>query len=176
MYWYIISYLAVCAARNYMAVEELDVEKYIGKWYQVYEDNFDKTFQHAGKCSTADYGIISSNNISVYNRQLTMTNEVDDISGYAYYKEGDTGGYLTVRLDDLPEAPYWVLDLGPIVDGYYDYSIVSDNLKLSLFVLTRDVDRFYEKYDADVLLFLENMGFTRNINKPDTMEQSDCSY
>ena len=105
-----------------------------------------------------------------------MANEVDDISGYAYYKDGNSGGYLTVQLDDLPEAPYWVLELGPIVDGYYDYSIVSDNLKLSLFVLTRDVDRFYEKYDTDVLLFLENMGFTRNINKPETMDQTDCSY
>ena len=176
MYWYIFSLLVVCAARDYMAVEELNVEKYVGKWYQVYEDNFDKTFQGAGKCSTADYGIINSNNISVYNRQLTMTNEVNDISGFAYYKDGNSGGYLTVQLDDLVEAPYWVLELGPIVDGYYDYSIVSDNLKLSLFVLTRNVDRFYKKYDTDVNISLENMGFIRNINKPDTMEQTDCNY
>ena len=69
-----------------------------------------------------------------------------------------------------------MLELGPIVDGYYDYSIVSDNLKLSLFVLTRDVDRFYKKYDTDVNISLENMGFTRNINKPDTMKQTDCNY
>ena len=30
----------------------------------------------------------------------------DSITGYAYYKNDDCCGYLTVKLDGTPEAPY----------------------------------------------------------------------
>ena len=103
-----------------------------------------------------------------------MKNEYDNIDGYAYYKDDDCCGYLTVKLDGTPEAPYWVLELGPIVDDLYDYSIISDNKALSLFVLTRDVDRFYKLYDTQVLESLNDFGFTRSINTPKTMNQTDC--
>ena len=78
-------------------------------------------------------------------------------------------------LDGTPEAPYWVLELGPVVDDYYDYSIVSDNKGLSLYVLARDVDRFYKLYNDDVLNSLEEFGFTKFYNSPLVMNQTDCS-
>merc|ERR1712170_333793 len=46
-------------------------------------------------------------------------------------------------------APYWIVKLGPVVNGQYDYAVVTDGLKASLFVLARDVDTFNEKYDAE---------------------------
>ena len=33
---------------TYGAVEYLDLNKYTGTWYEVYGDNFDKTFQYIG--------------------------------------------------------------------------------------------------------------------------------
>ena len=129
-------------SNEYKAVDELDLPSYMGKWYEVYQDNFNKLFQGIGKCSTATYKIVDDNMVSVFNKQIDQQNKVDQITGYAYYKDDDYGGYLTVKLKDLPEAPYWVLELGPIVNDLYDYSIVSDDKALSLFVLTRDVDRF----------------------------------
>jgi len=155
---------------KYEAVEYLDLNKYIGTWYEVYGDNFDKTFQGNGKCVKAYYKF-NDFNVSVLNTQLDQNNLRDSISGYAYYKNNDTGGYLTVQLDDLPEAPYWVIQLGPIVNGSYDYSIVSDNFKLSLFVLARNVTRFYEQYEDIVLESLEKFGFTRFINSPYQIDQ-----
>ena len=101
--------------------------------------------------------------------------EYDSISGSAYYQDGDCCGYLTVLLDGTPEAPYWVLELGPIVDGLYDYSIVSDSKALSLYVLARNVDRFYKLYDKQVLESLQEFGFTKPINSPLTMNQTDCN-
>jgi hypothetical protein len=67
------------------------------------------------------------------------------------------------------------LELGPIVDDLYDYAIVSDDKALSLFVLTRDVDSFYKLYDEQVLLSLNEFGFTKTINSPMTMNQTDCN-
>ena len=165
----------VCYSKEYKAVDELNLEQYVGKWYQVYQDKFNKLFQGNGRCSTATYSIVDSNNVSVFNEQINMKNEYDTIKGNAYYKNDDCCGYLTVLLEGTPEAPYWVLELGPEVDGYYDYSIISDDKALSLFVLTRDVDRFYKLYDTQVLDSLNDFGFNKKINAPKVMNQTDCT-
>ena len=91
-----------------------------------------------------------------------------------YYDNDDCCGYLTVELKDQSPAPYWVLELGPIVDDLYDYSIVSDNNAISLFVLTRDVDRFYKLYQGIVDESLKEFGFTKPYNKPEIMNQTNC--
>lgn len=159
--------------KGYKAVDELDLNKYIGEWYEVYGDNFDKTFQGNGKCSKAYYKM-NDYNISVLNTQKNSKDENENITGFAYYKNNNTGGYLTVKLEDNPEAPYWIIELGPIVSDLYDYAIVSDNFRLSLFVLARNVTNFYNLYDKKVLLSLENFGFTNIINNPIQMDQQNC--
>ena len=169
------SFIGMCFSKEYKAVDELDLTKYVGKWYEVYQDSFNRLFQGDGRCSTAEYSILNDNTVSVFNKQIDKNNEYDTISGSAYYSDGDCCGYLTVQLDGTPEAPYWVLELGPEVDGYYDYSIVSDDKALSLFVLTRDVDRFYKLYDTSVLISLDEFGFNKKFNTPKVMNQTDCS-
>ncbi len=164
--------LIFCLVKSeYVAVSNLDLNSYIGEWYEVYEDNFDKTFQN-GKCVKAFYKL-NENNVSVLNTQI-KDNKIDSINGYAFYKEGDSGGYLTVQLDDLPEAPYWVIELGPIKNNLYDYAIVSDNIRLSLFVLARNVSTFFNLYDEKVLKSLENFGFSNRLNSPIMVDQTDC--
>ena len=51
-------------------VTELDVNQYVGRWYQVYGAPTNTIFQGYGKCVTADYGILPSGNVSVVNSQL----------------------------------------------------------------------------------------------------------
>ena len=82
----------------------------------------------------------------------------------------------TPGVKDLPSAPYWVVDLGPVENNMYQYSIVSDDKKLSLFVLARNVSEFYEKYDTTVLNKLDTLGFNTFINKPIPTNQDNCSY
>ena len=171
----LFTFICLCYCKDYKAVDELNIENYTGRWYQVYQDSFNRLFQGNGRCATADYSIINENRVSVFNKQINTQDEYEDISGYAYYKDDDCCGYLTVKLDGAPQAPYWVLELGPIVDGLYDYSIVSDDKALSLFVLTRDVDRFYKLYDEQVLQSLNDLGFTKSINMPKIMNQTDCT-
>lgn len=173
-YFILLSIISCSFSKEYVAVDELDLNKYIGTWYQVYQDKFNQLFQGDGTCSTAKYQLTDDGKVSVINSQYNEDGNYDEILGYAYYKDQDCCGYLTVHLDGTPEAPYWVLELGPIVDNYYDYSIVSDNKGYSLYVLARDVERFYKYYDDDVLNSLDEFGFTKKYNKPLIMNQTDC--
>jgi lysozyme C len=170
-------YLFSCYGQVYEPVDFLDLKSYDGRWYQVYKDLSDMTFQGFGTCAVADYLILDANNISVLNSQIDKDGSLDQITGYAFYSDGNSGGQLTVDLEGTPgNAPYWVIELGPVINNEYQYSIVSDNLKLSLFVLARNVTEFYDLYDDEVRKSLEQYGFTKNINKPLVMEQIDCDY
>ena len=169
----LFSSISCSFSKEYKAVDELNIPQYMGKWYQVYKDKFDNLFQKNGICSTAEYVLSQDNIVKELNRQIT-NNQYDSITGIAYYDDDDCCGYLTVELKDQSPAPYWVLELGPIVDGLYDYSIVSDNNAISLFVLTRDVERFYKQYQEQVNKSLNEFGFTKSYNEPEKMNQTNC--
>jgi len=115
----------------------------MGHWHQVYAAPFDYVFQGYGKCITADYQIIGSNNVSVLNAQLNKNDEYQQIKGYAFYKNFSEPGQLSVVLEGVGNvAPYWVLHLGNVIDDAYDYSIVSVPYGPSLWVLARDIEIF----------------------------------
>lgn len=162
---------------DYKPVDNLELNMYDGRWFQVIEDLTDMSFQGFGKCAVADYSILNSNNVTVLNSQIDKDGSLDQISGYAYYKDGASGGDLTVNLEGTPgNAPYWVIELGPIISDQYQYAIVSDNFKLSLFVLARNVSEYYSEYDTIVRSSLKEYGFTKEYNKPKVMDQDGCDY
>jgi apolipoprotein D and lipocalin family protein len=163
---------------TYSYVDYVDLDAYKGYWYEVYKDLYDETFQKDGSCVTANYTIWNNGKVGIVNSELLRNGELSIIDGYAYYKDGNSGGELTVKLDGVDfDAPYWIVELGPIYEDKYDYAIVSDNLKFTLFVLARDVDRFFKQYDSQVLDSIDNMGFNRTYNSPTrTNQSSDCVY
>ena len=160
---------------EYTYVPELNLTQYDGLWFEVYEDLFDETFQKGGRCVTAEYTLFENGTVGVLNKEILPNGTVSTITGSAYYDDDNVGGELTVELEGTPApAPYWVIELGPIVDDDYDYAIVSDNTRLSLFVLARSVERFFDLYEDDVLDSVENMGFTRKFNMPVLVNQTYC--
>lgn len=73
----------------------------------------------------------------------------------------------------------WVIQLGPpTVKGYfYQYSVVTDNSDLNLFVLARNVTEFKQNYETEVLSKLKSQGFTKVYNKPrEIYQEADCVY
>ena len=148
-------------AGSYTYVKELDLNKYQGTWYEVYDNLFDETFQKGGSCVRADYTLNTMGTVDVLNREVNNHGEVDTIVGEAYYDDGNSGGELTVALEGTPfPAPYWVIELGPVIDGLYDYSVVSDDKQISLFVLARNVTKFLQLYETQVLYSINELGFT----------------
>ena len=170
----LLSLVGYCLCKEYKAVDKIDLNEYTGKWLQVYGNSFDKVFQGDGSCVSAHYSLQENGEVKVYNEQINSNGKRDGIEGYAYYSEGDCCGYLTVQLEDLKPAPYWVLELGPVENKQYQYSIVSDDKAISLFVLTRDVEEFQEKYEDKALSTIREFGFTKPWNKPIPTNQTDC--
>lgn len=160
-------------------VTELNRTQYLGRWYQVYADLFvDATFENSSYCDTADYGIYPNNTISVWNRerQYSVTGPERQIFGWADVEDETKPGELTVHLQttEFP-APYWVYQLGPVFEEKYEYSIVSDPVKLSLFVLARNVSRFMSLYNENVTEYLREQGFTGLFNTPVLTVQEGCA-
>jgi lipocalin len=151
-------------------VQAVEVEKYLGRWYQVYGAPTNYIFQGYGKCITADYGLLDNGNISVLNAQLNLQDELEQISGYAYYKNDTEPGKLTVHLDGTPvDAPYWVVKLGEVKDEQYQYSIITTPSGISLWVLVRNIDDYFKNYDIEVKQFLDDYNFKYvSIHQDDT--------
>lgn len=162
-------------------VDSLDVNAYVGLWYNVLEDPFvSSTTLRNLYCSTAKYALQADGSISVHNagRVGSPTGEASTIDGYAYAKDSSEPGKLTLHFNSVPvDGQYWVLATGPVVSGQYDWSIVSDNTGVSLYVLARDVATFRAKYEQDVLKQLADMGFDGVLTKPvESYQGDDCIY
>ena len=72
-----------------------------------------------------------------------------------------------------------MVQLGPATfqENQYQYPVVTDPLKLSLFVLARNVTKFKQKYDSEVVTKVKQQGFTKFYNKPtDIYQGKDCMY
>ena len=151
-------------------VQELDVNQYLGHWSQVYGAPTNVIFQGYGECITADYGLLDNGYVSVLNTQTNEYAEIETISVYAYYKNISEPGQLTVRLDGVPnDAPYWVIKLGEIVHNQYQYSVITAPNGISLWVLTRNLERFRLFYSKEVKDFLNDYNFKYVI-----IEQTNC--
>jgi len=171
-------FLCGCAVSSVSieTVEKVEVDKYLGDWYQVYGSPTNIIFQGYGKCITANYGLRSDDgNISVLNSQLNAKNELEQISGYAYYTNVSEPGKLTVHLDGTPvDAPYWIVSLGEVKYGKYQYSIVTSPSGISLWVLARNVKVFMQNYAEEVVAYLDEHGYKYVEIEQDALKCSDA--
>ena len=141
-------------------IQEINVSSYLGHWKQIYQAPTNVIFQGYGTCITADYGLLDNGNINVINTQLDKNNYIEQINGYAYYKNASEPGKLSVHLDGVPvDSPYWIIKLGEIIDNQYQYSIITTPSGISLWVLVRDIDIFMKYYNNEVIDFLNKYEF-----------------
>jgi lipocalin len=153
---------------------------YLGLWYQTYSDGFvQATFENSSFCVTAEYGLYPNGTISVLNRerQFSVDGPEREIFGWAAHDNSSSiEGELTVHLQttNFP-APYWIYSLGPIENDQYQYSVVSDPLLLTLFVLARNLTDFADRFQADILANLTATGFTGFLNTPIPTAQEGCA-
>jgi len=174
-------------------LETVDVDAYLGRWYQTYASFVVKyTFELGGKCVTADYTATDvSGTIAVVNTVRPLGGDFLSIpiEGFAVQSpDSTTQGALTVALGpsagEADEAEftdpgnYWIFALGPIVDDQYQWALVSnDGDQRQLYVLARDPEEFEDLYEEEVLQICEEQGFTGFLNRPRrTKSGSSCRY
>jgi lipocalin len=163
-------------------VPEVNLTNYLGRWYQAYADlAVYATFENSTFCDTADYGMYPNGTLSVLNRerQYSPTGPERPIYGWAGQPNVSEPGQLVVHLQTTEfGAPYWIYELGPQTynGSFYEYSVVSDPFKLTLFVLARNLTRFSEIWQEGVLSRLKAAGFTGFLNTPIATQQEGCVY
>ena len=157
--------------------KNLTIEYYTGKWYQVATSESTKLMGTGTNYSsvTALYDCIgncSNNNISVFNQGINNEGRYVSIKGYSFCKNQKKPGKRKLKFYDLPFlGNYWIVKLGPIRNGQYDYSIVSGPLtrflgtRFSLYVLCRDRKYYKENYEMEVKEWCKNNGFVLPWNK-----------
>jgi apolipoprotein D and lipocalin family protein len=178
----LVSIIAFFAFTN-AQVPELNRSQYLGRWYQAYSDfAVEATFENNSFCVTADYDIYPNNTISVLNRerQYNISGPERRVLGWADVANASAPGELTVYLQTTSGfgAPYWVYELGPATynGSQYQYSVVSDPLKFTLFVLARNLTEFAATWASGVLQRLKENGFTEFWNTPIATVQENCEY
>lgn len=159
--------------KNPTTINEIDINMYTGNWYQMYGAPTNYIFQGYGKCLTAQYGLLENGNVSVINSQINVEGQLEQIIGYAYYKNSSEPGKLTVHLDGTPvDGPYWIIKLGELKNNQYQYSIITTQSAISLWVIARDISDFYNNYDKEVKQYLDD-----NVFKYTSINQDDsCEY
>lgn len=144
-----------------------EMDAYLGKWYQVYSNRYvQNTFEKGSRCVKAFYDVFEDGNLDIYNQQINFDNTIDSKSGIGYIINQSEPRKIKIVLDKGSEIEYWIYELGPIVDGKYRYSIISNSNKTTLFVFVRDVNEFFYNYNVSVLEKLRHFGFVRIWNKP----------
>lgn len=167
----LVFYLLLSFGYSYSPVEKLDINAYLGRWYQVIGSEINLVFMANGSCITADYGL-GNNNITVLNSEL-YKDKLQQIRGYAKSINQNIQGELAVYLQGVPVAgQYYIYGLGQIMDNQYSYSIVSDQYFLTLFVLVRNVSYYHQFLENILKKEITNYGFklTYDVN------QNNCSY
>jgi apolipoprotein D and lipocalin family protein len=111
----------------------VDLERYLGKWYEI--ARYPAFFQRNCDAATATYSRRDDGLIGVLNecRRKDDESKFDRIEGKAWVVDTATNAKLKVRFFWPFSGDYWVIQLGKS----YDYAVVSEPSRKYLWILSR---------------------------------------
>ena len=119
------------SADDPQVVDAVDFNRYVGTWLEIaHNPNF---FQKGCVRSSAEYGLISSTEVSVRNTCVKDDGSLSDIQGVATVEDPAVPAKLKVKFNFFARGDYWIIDLDP----NYQWAVVSAPEKKSLFILAR---------------------------------------
>lgn len=135
----IMSFALAASAQELTTVPSVDLERYVGRWYEVAK--YPNRFQaQCASNTTATYERRPDGNIGVVNRCLRADGSEDRVEGLARIVDMHTRAKLEVSflpawLRWLPVGwgAYWVLELAPD----YSYAVVGEPSRSYLWILAR---------------------------------------
>jgi apolipoprotein D and lipocalin family protein len=111
-------------------VLHVDLERYLGKWYEIAH----LPFRFEDNCTdiTATYGLSKDGNVSVLNECL-RDGKLKQAKGKARVVDKNTGAKLKVTFFWPFSADYWIIALGK----EYDHAVVGTPNRKYLWILSR---------------------------------------
>ena len=147
----------------------VDPAKYLGTWYQIAHKPL---FFEGGTCACTRQKLTNGENgvINVYNscNEDNPSGKLKEIRGSATNDDTKTNARYTVDFNFPWKGSYWIIGLDP----EYRWAVVSDKMKLSLYILSKT-----PTLDED----LYKEAFNQAAQQLDTSEvkmtyQTNCTY
>jgi len=135
-------------------VEYVDLERYLGTWYDI--ASFPQRFQEGCTGTTATYSMRDDGLIDVYNRcrKGGLDGKEDSARGRARVADPATNSKLKVSFFGPFWADYWIVDLGED----YEYAVVGHPSRDYLWILAREPLLDKAVYDG-ILARLDAQGY-----------------
>ncbi len=114
-------------------VAHVDLNRYMGKWYEIarYPNRFQKGC--AGD-TTATYSLKPDGNVQVVNECRTAEGKTKRATGTAKVTDTATNSKLKVTFFWPFYGKYWILELGP----NYEYAVIGEPSRDYLWILSRE--------------------------------------
>lgn len=136
---FIFSYSSLMANEPLPTVEKVEIEAYVGKWYEV--SRLPNRFQRKCLKSTADYGLLNESSISLVNTCYKKNGKISTIKGVATITNIPSNSKLLIKFKTwyswlIPKGKYWILSLEKNQDSY-EFSLVGTPDRKFLWILSR---------------------------------------
>lgn len=125
-----MSHLSIAKHDSLEVVAQVDLQRYLGKWYEIAHLPF--RFENDCTDITATYSLSKDGKISVLNECL-KDGKLKQAKGKAKVVDKSTGAKLKVTFFWPFSADYWIIDLGKT----YDYAVVGTPNRKYLWILNR---------------------------------------
>ena len=125
-----MSHLSIARHDSLEVVAQVDLQRYLGKWYEVAHLPF--RFENDCTDITATYSLSKDGKISLLNECL-KNGKLKQAKGKAKVVDKSTGAKLKVTFFWPFSADYWIIDLGK----NYDYAVVGTPNRKYLWILNR---------------------------------------
>jgi apolipoprotein D and lipocalin family protein len=129
---------------NYKTVEKLELDKYLGKWYEIarFQNRFEKDLVGV----TANYTLRSDGKIDVLNQgyENSQTGKLKQAKGIAKIPNSDEPSKLKVSFFWIFYADYYVLELD---SANYQWALIGSSSDKYLWILSRKPQLDSEIYE-----------------------------
>ena len=132
-------------------VPHVDLEKYLGKWYEI--AHLPARFQEGCFETTATYALSKNGIISVLN-ECRRKGKVTQAKGKAKVVDKTTGAKLKVTFFWPFYGDYWIIKLG----NDYEYSVVGTPNRKYLWILSRTA-QMDDNLFSQLIEFVKSKGF-----------------
>jgi lipocalin len=177
------STVVIATTTPYAPVSTLDTEAYMGRWFQVAASAQFILLELGGNCATADYKLRPEDGkVALVNqaRPWLIPKWFARTTGFvAQSPDPSKQGSFTVAqrylfsvdpntVEYKDPGNYWIIGLGPLTSGQYQWAAVSNADRSLSFILSRSVEDYNKLYKQDILQVFDNFGGFDNLltNKP----------
>lgn len=154
----LLFFVNVCKSQNKMidktVVKELDIERYLGKWYEI--SRYDHSFERGLVGVTAYYSYREDGKIKVVNSgyKKTLNGQYSEVIGKAKISDSNIPSKLKVSFFWFFYADYFVLEL----DKNYQWAVIGSSSDKYLWILSRTPQMEKSLYN-ELLTKISNRGY-----------------